>query len=478
MAEGKDHLGIVIVGHVDAGKSTTTGHLLFELGGMSDRDLDKLRKEAEAQGKGSFAFAYFMDKQKDERERGVTISCTTKEFFTEKYHYSIIDAPGHRDFIKNMISGAAQADVALLMVPANAGGFETSIAKGNHKKGEVQGQTRQHARLCHLLGIEQLIVGVNKMDEKSCNWSQSRFKEIKGEVEKMLTKIGYKTKKIPFIPMSGFLGVNLTDKGNAIRDEKMPWYKGWSCTIKKNKLKGMTLLEALNTVAKPPKRDKKKPFRMPVSGVYKIKGVGDVITGRLEQGVLKPNEVVGFAPSGIEGKAFTIEMHHKNVEMAHVGDNVGVNVKGLPKENLPKVGDVMFLASEDDKTKPQQVGEFTANVFVADHPGQLKPSHKKGEEWVGGFTPTIHVRTAKAPCQMREIKWKMGKSTGNAKVDNPPFVEAGDSAEVVFCPKMPFVCDAYDKCKPLGRMAAMDSNSLIMLGKITKVVAKPPKGKK
>merc|ERR1712183_58640 len=178
----------------------TTGHLLFELGGMSDRDLDKLRKEAEAQGKGSFAFAYFMDKQKDERERGVTISCTTKEFFTEKYHYSIIDAPGHRDFIKNMISGAAQADVALLMVPANAGGFETSIQKGNHNKGEVQGQTRQHARLLHLLGVEQVIVGINKMDDISVGYKEERFTEIKSEVSKMLTKIGFKVKKIPFVP--------------------------------------------------------------------------------------------------------------------------------------------------------------------------------------------------------------------------------------------------------------------------------------
>jgi len=472
MAEGKEHLGIVIVGHVDAGKSTTTGHLLFELGGMSDRDLEKLKKEAEALGKGSFAFAYFMDKNKDERARGVTIACTTKEFFTNKYHYSIIDAPGHRDFIKNMISGAAQADVALLMVPANKGGFEISIARGNHKKQEVQGQTRQHARLCHLLGIEQLIVGVNKMDEKSCNWSKERFDEIKGEVDKMLTKIGYKTKKIPFIPMSGFLGVNLTDKGNALRDEKMPWYKGWSVTIKKNKIEGKTLFDALELVAKPPKRDSKKPFRMPVSGVYKIKGVGDVITGRIEQGALKPNEVVGFAPSGIEGKAFTIEMHHKQVEMAQVGDNVGVNVKGLPKDNLPKVGDVMYLASESDDTKPRQVAEFTVMAFVADHPGQLKPAKTKGDEWVGGFTPTIHVRTAKAPCQMKKIAWKMGKSTGNSKVEDPPFVEAGDSAEVTFAPKMPFVCAAYDTCKPLGRMAAMDQNSLIMLGKITNVVYK------
>jgi elongation factor 1-alpha len=224
----KKHLGLVIVGHVDAGKSTTTGHLLFELGGLSDRELTKLKAEADAVGKGSFAFAFYMDKSKDERARGVTISCTTKEFFTEKYHYTIIDAPGHRDFIKNMISGASQADVALLMVPSNKGGFETSIQKGNHKKSEIQGQTRQHARLLHLLGVEQVIVGVNKMDDKSVNYSKDRFIEIKEEVSKMLSKIGFKVKKIPFIPMSGFKGDNLTKPS-----ENMKWYKGFEVKIKK-----------------------------------------------------------------------------------------------------------------------------------------------------------------------------------------------------------------------------------------------------
>merc|ERR1712048_1476446 len=213
------------------------------------------------------------------------------------------------------------------------------------------------------------------------------------------------TKKIPFIPMSGFLGANLTSKGDELVKKEMPWYKGWTVKVKKDKVSGRTLLDALNDVAKPPKRDKKKPFRMPVSGVYKIKGVGDVITGRIEQGCLKPNETVGFAPSGIQGKCFTIEMHHKNVDEANTGDNVGVNVKGLPKDNLPKVGDVMYNTAEEAKTQPKQVAEFTVMAFVADHPGKLKPSNQKGEEWVGGFTPTIHVRTAKAPCQMKQIKW-------------------------------------------------------------------------
>lgn len=456
--QGKKHLGLVVVGHVDAGKSTTTGHLMFELGGINDRDLEKLKKEAEAQGKASFAFAFFMDKSKDERSRGVTISCTTKEFFTDKYHYTIIDAPGHRDFIKNMISGASQADVALLMVPANRGGFETSIQKGNHKKGEVQGQTRQHARLLHLLGVEQVIVGINKMDDKSVGYAEERYKEIKSEVSKMLTKIGFKVKKIPFIPMSGWRGDNLT-----IQTDNMPWWEGFTVKPKKKKVSGITLLHALNDVVHVPKRPTKKPFRMPVSGVYKIKGVGDVITGRIEQGQLKPNMLVKFAPTGVGGKAFSIEMHHKSVPKAGPGDNVGVNVKGLPKENMPKCGDVMFIDGEDgDESPPAAAETFRAAVFVQDHPGQLRCS----VDGRGGFTPSIHVRTAKAPCQMLEILWKRGKSTSNVKVENPLYIEAGDEAEVVFAPRMPLCVDAYDVCKPLGRMAAMDSNSLIMLGRV------------
>jgi len=209
---------------------------------------------------------------------------------------------------------------------------------------------------------------------------------------------------------------------------------------------------------------------MPVSGIYKIKGVGDVITGRIEQGTLKPNTMVKFAPTGTGGKVFSIEMHHKNFPSAGPGDNVGCNVKGLAKENMPKAGDVMFIENEaGDDSPPAKAETFKAAIFVQDHPGQLKAA-KNGK---GGFTPSIHVRTAKAPCQLLEILWKRGKSTSNVKVENPPFIEAGDEAEVIFKPQQPICVDAYDVCKPLGRMAAMDSNSLIMLGRVleaTKVV--------
>jgi elongation factor 1-alpha len=461
--ENKKHLGIVIVGHVDAGKSTTTGHLLFELGGVDARTMQKLKEEAERLGKSSFSYAFFMDKQKEERERGVTISCTTKEFFTDNYHYTIIDAPGHRDFIKNMISGASQADIALLMVPASKGSFEVSVQKGNHKTGQVQGQTRQHAKLCNLLGIEQLIVGVNKMD--AADYSEERFNEIKSNVELMLKNIGYKTKKIPFIPMSGFNGENLTKVS-----ENMPWYKGFEVPVRKGvKVKGHTLVDALNIVAQVPKRPGNVPFRMPVSNVLKISGAGDIITGRVEQGSVKPGDVVKFLPRGVEAKVFSIEMHHRSVDVAHGGDNVGINMKGLDKLNMPKPGDIMVIKDDPLNTnnKALSVKSFRAVVYVQDHPGELKAGDDQGR---GGFTPSIHVRTSKAPCRLAKIHWKQGKATGNVKVDDPKFIKSGEQAEVTFEPRTPFFVDTYDNCPGLGRIAGMDSNTLIVLGRVLEVV--------
>ena len=423
----KPHLGIVIVGHVDSGKSTTTGHLLFKLGGLSSRVLAKLKEEAHNLGKDSFEYAFFMDKQKEERARGITISCTTKEFFTDNYHYSIIDAPGHKDFIKNMITGASQADVALLMVPATKGSFETSIQRGNHKEGRVQGQTRQHAKLCFLLGIEQVIVGVNKMD--GCDYSEDRYNEIKTEVTKMLKGMGYKVRKIPFIPMSGLKGENL-DKVS----EHMPWYKGFEVPIKKGvKVKGHTLIDALTKMVQVPKRPVDKPLRIPVSGIYKIPGIGQVITGRVEQGTIRPNELVRFMPRNVPGKVFTIEMHHRSVQSAMPGDNIGMNIKGLDKDNMPKTGDIIVYEKEVvEEKKIGPVKDFQAVVYVQDHPGELRAANKDGKS---GFTPSVHVRTARAACRMVKIHWKKGKSTGGSKVDDPLFIKAGEQALVTFEPK-------------------------------------------
>jgi len=464
MAEGKDHVSIVICGHVDAGKSTTTGRLIFELGGINERDMVKLRAEADALGKSSFAFAFYMDRQKDERERGVTISCTTKEFFTETKHYTIIDAPGHRDFIKNMITGSSQADVALLLVPAD-GNFVTSIAKGNLKAGEVQGQTRQHALLINLLGVKQLIVGVNKMDCDVAKYTKERFDEIANEMRSMLAKVGWKKdfikKSVPFLPLSGWMGDNLIKKS-----ENMDWWKGCDIEVldgpNKGKLHVDTLLDALDKMVFLPERQPDLKMRTPISGVYKIKGTGDVLTGRVEQGVVKPGSEVIFVPThttanACVGKVFSIEMHHKNLEEAGPGQNIGMNIKGLPKGNMPRVGDIMILKSDDSL---KAVKEFTAQVKVLTHPGELKV----------GYSPIAFVRTARSAVKMSEITWKIGKSTGGKKLEGPPFLKANEMAELKFEPQQPFVVDTFKSCEGLGRVAILEGNSVVMLGKVTKVV--------
>ena len=452
----KPHLSIVICGHVDSGKSTTTGRLIFELGGLPERDLEKLKAEAERLGKGSFAFAFFMDRQKEERERGVTIACTTKEFFTEKWHYTIIDAPGHRDFIKNMITGASQADVALIMVPAD-GNFTTAIAKGNHKAGEIQGQTRQHSRLINLLGVKQICIGVNKMDCDTAGYKQARYDEVANEMKSMLVKVGWKKdfieKSTPVMPISGWMGDNLLKKS-----ENMGWWKGQDVEIGSETIHVDTVYDVLDKMCRVPERPVSAPMRMPISGIYKIKGVGDVLAGRVEQGVVKPGEEVVFLPTHTAsnpctGKVFTVEMHHQRVDFANPGDNVGLNIKGLDKNNMPRSGDVMVHKKD---TTLGQTKEFDAQIQVLDIPNEIKV----------GYSPIGFVRCGRAACRVSALKWKMGKETGGKKMEDPHSLKSNEMAQCSFQPQQPLVCDTFKNCEGLSRVAFMDGNGVVMLGKV------------
>merc|ERR1711988_554462 len=460
MAE-KTHMSVVICGHVDSGKSTTTGRLLFELGGVPEREMQKLKEEADALGKVSFVFAFFMDKSKDERARGVTIACTTKEFFTESYHYTIIDAPGHRDFIKNMISGASQADVAVLMVPSD-GNFTTAIQKGDHKAGQVQGQTRQHARLINLLGVKQLVVCVNKMDApETAEYKEARFNEIADEMEVDLIKVGWPKpfvmNRTPILPISGWHGDNLLSQST-----NMSWWKGQKVKISEEKAMVVTTLkEALNDFVQPAKRDPEKAMRLPISGVYKIKGVGDVLTGRVEQGSVEPNNEVMFLPTHTAvnpcvGKVFTVEMHHRKIDAGMSGDNIGMNVKNLKKENMPRVGDVMIYAKDATLSTS---ANFSAQVQVLDIPGSIK----------AGYSPIGHVRCGRAACRLVKIMWKMGKDTGGEKAEGAVELKTNDAAEAVFVPQQPLVVDTFENCDGPSRIAFMDGNSAVMLGKVMAV---------
>jgi len=433
------------------------------LGGIPERELEKLKEEASALGKSSFAFAFYMDRQKEERERGVTIACTTKEFYTDRWHYTIIDAPGHRDFIKNMISGAAQADLCLLMVPAD-GNFTTAIQKGDHKAAEIQGQTRQHARLINLLGVRQLVCGVNKMDSDTAGYKKERYDEICAEMKHMLVRVGWKDsfveKCVPIIPISGWMGDNLIKKS-----ENMPWWNGQEVlNIDNQKIMVATLLNALNDFAVVPERKTDAPLRLPVSGAYKIKGVGDVLAGRVEQGVVKPGDEVIFLPTHTAanpcvGKVFTVEMHHKRVEKAGPGDNVGMNIKGLDKGNMPRTGDVMILKS-DSTLKP--VKDFTAQIQTLDIPGEVK----------AGYSPIGFVRCGRSACRISKINWKVGKETGGKKLDEPHGLKANEMAEVVFEPQQPLIVDSFKACEGLSRIAFLDGNTAVMLGKVVTVTHK------
>jgi len=457
----KEHLSIVICGHVDSGKSTTTGRLIFELGGIPERELEKLKQEAERLGKSSFAFAFYMDRQKEERERGVTIACTTKEFFTDKWHYTIIDAPGHRDFIKNMITGASQADVAMIMVPCD-GNFTTAIAKGNHKAGEIQGQTRQHSRLINLLGVKQIVCGCNKMDCDTAGYKQARYEEVSNEMKSMLVKVGWKKdmveKQVPFLPISGWMGDNLLKPEDATGKCNMPWWTGIEVENNGEKIMVKVLYDFLDKVCRVPERPTSAPMRMPISGIYKIKGVGDVLAGRVEQGLVKPGEEVVFLPTHTAsnpctGKVFTVEMHHQRAEQAKPGDNVGLNIKGLDKQNMPRSGDVMVYKKD---TTLGQTKEFDAQIQVLDIPNEIKV----------GYSPIGFVRCGRSACRIAKLKWKMGKETGGKKMEDPHSLKSNEMAQCSFQPQQPLVCDSFKNCEGLSRVAFMDGNGCVMLGKV------------
>jgi len=295
----KPHINVVVIGHVDAGKSTTTGHLIYKCGGIDKRTIEKFEKEAADMGKSSFKYAWVLDKLKAERERGITIDISLWKFETPKLYYTIIDAPGHRDFIKNMITGTSQADVGMLVVAAGIGEFEAGIG--------AEGQTREHALLAFTLGVRQLIVCVNKMD--SIQFAEARFNEIVTETKTYLKKVGYNTDKLVYVPISGWAGDNMIEKS-----ANMPWWKG------------PTLLEALDNI-EPPKRPSDKPLRLPLQDVYKIGGIGTVPVGRVETGILKPGMEVLFAPVNLTTECKSVEMHHTQLPEAIPGDSVGFNVK-------------------------------------------------------------------------------------------------------------------------------------------------------
>jgi len=431
------HINHIVICHIDAGKSTTTGHLIYKCGGIDKRTIEKFEKEAAELGKSSFKYAWVLDNLKAERERGITIDIALWKFESPKYYFTVIDAPGHRDFIKNMITGTSQADVAILVIDSSVGGFEAGISK--------DGQTREHALLAFTLGVKQMIVACNKMDDVSVKYGEARYNEIKAEVSSYLKKVGYKPMKIPFVPISGWMGDNMIDKST-----NMGWYKG------------PYLLEALDTVT-PPKRPSDKPLRLPLQDVYKIGGIGTVPVGRVETGVIKPGMVVTFAPAMLSTEVKSVEMHHESLPEAVPGDNVGFNVKNVSVKDLRRG----FVCGDSKQDPPKGADSFYAQVIIMNHPGQIS----------AGYSPVLDCHTAHVACKFAELNQKMDRRSGKVLEENPKFVKSGDACMATLSPTKPLCVESFADYPPLGRFAVRDMRQTVAVGVIKAVTKTEKDGK-
>lgn len=422
MADKKPHINLVFIGHVDHGKSTTVGRLLFDTNSIDEAELNRHKKEAQELGKAGFEFAFVMDKVKEERERGVTINLAYKKFETQKNYFTIIDAPGHKDFIKNMITGTSQADAAVLVVAANDGIME---------------QTREHLFLAKTLGIPQIMIAVNKMD--MVNYDQAKFNAVKEDMSKLLTSVGYKVDEVKFIPIASLKGDNVAKKS-----ENMSWYTG------------PTLLEALDTF-KPGEKPTNLPLRMPIQDVYTIKGIGAVPVGRIETGIMKVGQKVVVMPSGKQGEIKSIEMHHEQMQQAEPGDNIGINIRGIGKEDIRR-GDVLG----DAANPPKVVKEFQAQIIVLSHPTVI----------TAGYCPVFHVNTAQVSCTIKKIDKKIDPRTGATVQESPDFIKPGDAAIITVEPTRPLVIEEADKNPQMSKLAIRDMGRTVAAGRCIKVVLK------
>jgi len=426
MAKEKPNMNVVFVGHVDAGKSTTVGRLLFDSGAVSEQEMKKLKEEAEKNGKAGFEFAYVMDKIKEERERGVTIDLAYKKVLTNKFQITIIDAPGHKDFVKNMITGASQADAAFLVVAATSG---------------VEPQTKEHLWLLRTMGVRNIAIAINKMD--AVNYDQAKFDKVKEDVSALLKTVGVNVEKTVFIACSGLKGDNVTKKST-----NMSWYKG------------PTVMEQFDAFPQP-ELPTNLAMRMPIQDVYEITGIGTVPVGKVETGIMKVGQKVIILPGrtgkGVNGEIKTIEMHHEAMPEALAGDNVGVNVRGAGKKDMAR-GDVIC-----DAAKPiPVVDEFIGIITVINHPTVLAK----------GYTPVFHVHTAQVPCQFVELIAKINPATMEVIQASPDFLKNGETAKVRIKPQGNLCLETQKDNPYMSKFAVRDAGQTVAAGLCMEITKK------
>ena len=406
------------------------GAMLIKSGAISDREARELEKLAKEYDRESWSYAYVFDRLKEERQRGITIDLAFRKFETKTKYFTIIDAPGHADFVKNMITGASQADAAILVVSGKKGEMEVGIA--------ANGQTREHAYLAQTLGVKQLVVVVNKADVY--DYSEARYNEVKEATSELLKSIGFPVKKIPFVPVSGIKAENLTEK-----TDKLSWYDG------------PTLLEAIDGFEIPAKPTN-KPLRVPIQDAYSIKGTGVVPVGRVETGVLKQNDKIVIMPTGFQGEIRSIEMHHEEIPQAEPGDNIGFSIRGISMEDVGR-GDVMGHPN-DVPTVITPKGNWTGQIIVIWHPTVIAQ----------GYTPVVHAHTAQVAAKFSELIKKIDQKTGAVIEDNPKFLKRNEAAIVKLQPIKKLCIEKYEEFPELGRFAVRDMGRTACVGIVKDLV--------
>jgi len=435
----REHLNIVFIGHVDAGKSTISGQLLLQTGQVDERTIAKYEKEAKEKNRDSWYLAFIMDTNEEERNKGKTVEVGRAHFATTKKRYTLLDAPGHKNYVPNMIEGTAQADVGVLVISARKGEFETGFDRG--------GQTREHAMLAKTLGITRLIVLVNKMDESTVNWSQERFKQVEDKLSPFLKQWGYKVEEeVTFVPCSGYTGAGLL---NDVDPGLCSWYKGRS------------LINTLDDL-KPINRAKDLPLRLPVIARYKEMG-SLVIIGKIEQGSISVGQKLELQPSGKTFSCVGIQIEETDVDMASTGENVCVKVKGLEEEEVQQ-GFVMSGAGEACGT----CCHFEAQVVVLE-----MLEHKP--LLTAGYEAVMHAHTVSSECTVSKLLAAVDKKTGKKAAGRPRFLKTGAVGIVRISMAESVAVENFKTCPQLGRFTLRDEGRTVAIGKILKLNQLKPK---
>jgi peptide chain release factor subunit 3 len=441
----KRHLNIVFIGHVDAGKSTISGHIMYLSGMVDERTMEKYEREAKAKHRESWKFAWCMDTTDEERSRGKTQECGRGSFETEAKNYTILDAPGHKNFVPHMIGGASQADVAVLVISVRKGEFEAGFDRA--------GQTREHAVLAKTAGVKMLIVGINKMDDPSVAleggiWDEERYNEVKGFLEPFLKQTGFNIKtEVHFMPISGFTGWNLKVR---VDTKICPWYNGPS------------LLEFLDNL-QPQQRYFDLPLRFPVADKYKE--MGTCVMGKLEAGTIKVGEQLIVLPNKTPVVVENIFVDHKDGQLelteALPGDNIKMKIKGVEEDAL-RLGFV--ICRKENMCRPCKW--FDATVQILDYPSIICP----------GYSCVLHIHSAIEECSFYKLVAILDKKTRTVKQKEPKFCKQGDSVIIRIRMHRPICVERYKDFSQMGRFMLRDQGNTIGVGIINEL--KYPEDKK